>query len=234
MVSRARVGVGIVAVASGTAWALGGIDSLVTAARTLAELLPLLLVIGGAAAILLIVVPRGALAGPVLIIAIGAFGLAVELGVFHRSLASHAAAFVLIGLGVAVAMSRSEKQDIDVGVQRCTAILFPVRRGISGKAPRKLIVRTVLGLLRIDLAQAIHSGWLWMDITCVLGRVELNVPEDWQVQAGRIELARRVTFEGRLTSTDLAPPKEQGGDETQKLAVLNVQGWAGAVRVKHG
>jgi hypothetical protein len=170
----------------------------------------------------------------VLIIAIGAIGLAIELGAFHRSLATHAAAFILIGLGVAVAMSRSEKQDIDVGVQRCTAVLFPARRHISGKAPHKLIVRTMFGLLRIDLAQATHSGWLWIDITCVLGRVELTLPEDWQVQAGRIELARRVTLEGKLTSAELAPPKEQGGEENQVLAVLNVQGWAGAVRVKHG
>ena len=71
-------------------------------------------------------------------------------------------------------MSRSEKQDIDVGVQRCTAVLFPARRHISGKAPHKLIVRTMFGLLRIDLAQATHSGWLLVDITCVLGRVELT------------------------------------------------------------
>jgi hypothetical protein len=234
MVSRARVGMGIVAVTSGTAWALGGIDSLVTAARALAELLPLLLVIGGAAAILLVVVPRGVLAGPVLIIAIGALGLAVELGAFHGSLVTHAAAFILIGLGVVVAMSRPEKQDIDVSVQRCTAVLFPARRRISGKAPRKLIARAVFGLLCIDLAQATHSGLLSMDITCVLGRVELTLPKELQVQAGRVELARRMTFEGRLTSSDLGPSGEQAGEANQKLVLLNIQGWAGAVRVRQG
>lgn len=230
--SRARIGLGIVAVAAGTALALGRIDSLVATARALAELLPLLLVIGGVVAIVLVVVPRGALAGPVLIISIGALGLAVEHGAFHRSLVTRAAAFILIGLGVVVAMSRPEKQGIDVGVQHCTAVLLPAHRDISGIAPSKLIVRAVFGQLRIDLSQATHSGELSIDITCVLGRVELTLPKGLQVRAGRVELARRMTFEGTLTSSKLALPAAQGGEEEQDMIVLNVQGWAGAVRVQ--
>jgi hypothetical protein len=226
--------VGIVAVASGTAWALGGIDSLVTSARTVAELLPLLLVIGGTGAILLMAVPRGALAGPILLIAIGALGLAAEFGVFRKSLLTHAPAFILIGLGVVIAMSRHENNEIDTGVQRYTAILFPARRRVSGKASRKIIMRTLFGLLLVDLSQATYPGYarLWVDITCVMGRVELTLPKDWKVQAGRIELARRVAFEGRLASSELALPSEQDDEAGKNLVVLNVQGWAGAVRVK--
>jgi hypothetical protein len=225
--------VGIVAVASGTAWALGGTASLITSARTLAELLPLLLVIAGIGAILHVAVPRGALAGPALLIAIGGLGFAFEFGVFRRSLFTHVPALFLIGLGVIIAMSRHEKQQIDTGVQRCTAILLPVHRPLNGVAPVKLIARAIFGFLVLDLSHASYPGTdrLWIDITCVLGRIEIKLPKDWTVQAGRIELARRMTFEGRLTSAEIAPSGKDEKVVDLNLVVLNVQGWAGAVRV---
>jgi hypothetical protein len=232
-VTRARVGVGIVAVAAGMAWALGGIPSLVTSARTVAELLPLLLVIGGVGTILLVALPRGALAGPVLLVAIGGLGLALEFGLFRRSLFTHVPALILIGLGVVIAMSRHEKQQVDTGVQRCTAILLPAHPPLNGTAPRKFVARAIFGFLVLDLTHASYPGTdrLWIDITCVLGRVEIRLPKDWKVQAGRIELARRMAFEGRLTSAEIAPPGRHDDEVGTNLVVLNVQGWAGAVRV---
>ena len=146
--NRVRVGVGIVAVASGTAWALGGTDSLVTVVRAFAGLLPLLLVIGGVSAVLLVTVPRGMLAGPVLLISIGVLALAVEHGVFRMSLFTHVPAFIVIGAGVVVAMSQPRELQIDTRVKRYTAILLPKRRRVIGAASPKIVVRAIFGIAR--------------------------------------------------------------------------------------
>lgn len=232
--SRARIAVGVVAVISGTAWALGGIDTLATAARRLAELLPLMLVLGGVSAILLVAVPRGTLAGPVLLIFVGLLGIAAERGMLSRSLLVHLPAFILIGVGVIVAMSRRQNIQIDTGVKPYTAIVFPARPRVRGDAPRKVIARAIFGLLRLDMSQAGYPPVtrLWIDVTCVMGRVEVILPKDWEVQAGRIELARRMTFGGTLSRSNLAPLEEQEEEFGKNLVVLNVLGWSGAVLVE--
>jgi len=233
-VSRARIAFGIAGVISGTVWALGGTDTLAAAARRLAELLPLMIVLGGVSAILLVAVPRGTLAGPVVLISVGLLGIAAERGMLSRSLLAHLPAFILIGVGVIVAMSRRQNIQIETGVERYTAILFPANRYVCGEAPRKVIARAIFGLLRLDLSRAEHPAFprLWIDVTCVMGRVEVILPEDWEVQAGRVELARRMTFGGTLSRSDLAPFNEQKGEFEKNLVVLNVLGWSGAVVVE--
>jgi hypothetical protein len=233
-VSRARIAFGVVAVISGTAWALGGMDTLTTVARRLAELLPLMLVLGGVSAILLVAVPRGTLAGPVLLISVGLLGIAAERGMLSRSLLVHLPAFVLIGVGVIVAMSRRQNIQIDTGVKRYTAIVFPAHPLVSGDAPRKVIARAIFGLLRLDMSQAGYPPVtrLSIDVTCVLGRVEVILPKDWEVQAGRIELARQMTFGGTLSCSNLAPLEEQEEEFGKNLVVLNVLGWSGSVLVE--
>ncbi len=232
-VSRARVGVGLVTVALGTVWALGGVSSVASSSRKLAELLSLVLVLGGVSAILLIAVPRGTLAGPVLLIVVGLLGFAAEHGMFHRSFFTRLPAVVLIGAGAIVAMSRSHNIPADTGVERFTAVALPVRRSISGVVSPKLIIRAIFTLLKLDLSQANFppATRLWIDITCVLGRVEIILPQGWEVQAGRIELARRITFGGTLTRSNLAPPSESE-DQPGQLVVINVLGWGGAVMVE--
>ena len=231
--SRVRVGVGIVAVVSGTAWALGGLGFVATSARRLAELLPFLLVLIGISAIMMVVVPRGALAGPVLLIVIGLLGFAAEHRMLQRSLFVHLPAFILIGVGVIIAMSRRQKILIDTGVERHNAVLFPARRRISGEARRKIIARAIFTTLRLDMSKADFppSTRLWLDVTCIMGRIEIILPKGWKVQAGRIGLARWVTFAGTLTRSDLAPP-EQEEQSVKKLVVVNVVGWGGAVVVE--
>lgn len=232
--SRVRIAFGVVAVISGTAWALGGMDTLAAAARRLAELLPLVLVLGGISVILLVAVPRGTLAGPALLISVGLLGIAAERGMLSRSLLAHLPAFILIGVGVIVAMSRRQNIQIDTGVDRYNAIVFPVRRRVRGDAPRKIIARAVFGLLRLDMSQADYPpvARLWIDVTCVMGRVEIILPKGWEVQAGRIELARRITFSGTLSRSYLAPLEEPEGEFGKNLVVLNVLGWSGAVLVE--
>jgi hypothetical protein len=230
------VGLGLIAVAGGTAWAIGGIGSAATSARRLAELLPLLFVLGGALAILLLVVPRGALAGPVSLIAIGLLGLAAEDGLLRNLYVARIPAFVLVGAGVLIAMSRSERIQVGTGVERFGAFLFPVHRQISGKAPGKIIVRTVFGSLKLDLSEAERSlqakSRIWIDVTCLVGRIEIIVPNNWEVKAGRIELARHINFEGTLTSVDIASQTEEEDPRDRNLAVINVLGWWGAVLVQ--
>lgn len=233
--SRARVGVGLVAVAVGTAWAVGGIGSVATPARRLAELLPLLLVLGGALAILLVVVPRGALAGPVLLVSVGLLGVAAEDGMLRKLYLVRIPAFILVGVGVIVAMSRSEKVQIDTGIKRFTAILFPVHRRIYGRAPVKIIARAMFGSLRLDMSRAdpsLRTDRVLVDITCIVGRIEIILPREWEVQAGRVELARHITFEGSLKSTNIAST-EQKDQCGKNLAEINVFGWRGFVIVRH-
>lgn len=224
---------GLVAVVSGTAWALGGDGFVATSARRLAELLPFLLVLIGISAIMMVVVPRGALAGPVLLIVIGLLGFAVEHRMLQRSLFVHLPAFILIGVGVIIAMSRRQKVLIDTGVERHTAVLFPVRRRISREVRRKVIARAVFTMLQLDMSKAEfpHATRMWLDVTCIIGRIEIILPEGWKVQAGRIGLARWMTFGGTLTRSDLAPA-EQEDKSFKKLVVVNVLGWGGAVVVE--
>jgi hypothetical protein len=227
--------VGIVGVVAGTAWAFGGIDSLITIARTLADLLPLLLVVAGASAILLVAVPRGLFAGPATIILIGVLALAAEHGLFGKSLFAHVPAFTLIGVGVIIAMSNHENLQSNTGVERCTAILLPRTRHVTGIASLKIIGRAIFGMLRLDLSRADYpttASRLWVDVTCVMGRVEIILPKEWKVRAGRLELARHITFEGSLTNSDLAPPTELADKYGEKLVVLNVLGWGGAVLIQ--
>lgn len=233
--SRTRVGVGIAAVAAGMAWALGGNGFLATSGRRLAELLPLLLVLGGVSAILLVVVPRGALAGPGVLISMGLLGLTVEHGMLHKSLLVHVPAFILISLGIIIAMSRRKSIKIDTGVKRFTTIFFPARRRFSSEAPIKIVVRAIFGLLELDMSEAgpsRRSARVWADVTCLVGRIELILPKEWEVQAGRVELARHITFEGKLTRTEFASSTEQEDDPCKNLVVINVLGWGGVVRVR--
>jgi len=233
-VSRLRVGVGIIAVASGIAWALGGVSAITTSAHKIAELLPFLLVLGGISAILLIAVPRGALVGPVILIVAGLLWFAAEHRMLQRSLFTHFPAFILIGVGVGVAMSRRRNISIDTGVERYGAVLFPARRRISGEARRKLIVRAIFALLQLDMSKADFpaGGKLWLDVTCIMGRIELILPKGWAVQAGRIELAQRITFGGTLTRSDITPIEAEEKDSDSNLVVLNVLGWGGSVMVE--
>ena len=227
-VGRVRVGVGLIAVAAGTAWAVGGIGSVAAPARRLVELLPLLLVLGGALAILLIVVPRGALAGPVLLVSAGLLALAVEDGMLRKLYFVRIPAYILVGAGVIIAMSRSERIKIDTGIRRFIAVLFPVHRVVRGRAPLKIITSAILGLLQVDMSQADPSpraDRVSVDVTCILGRIEIILPKDWEVQAGRVELARHITFEGALQCTNVTPCD-------RNLVVINALGWCGVVVVK--
>jgi hypothetical protein len=232
-VSRVRVGLGLVAVAVGTAWTVGGIASVATPARRLAELLPLLLVVGGALAILRVVVPRGSLAGPTLLVSIGLLGLAAEDGMLRKLYLHRVPAILLVAAGVVVAMSRSEKIQIDTGVKRFTAILFPAHRHVRGRVPLKIISRAIFGQLKLDMSQAepsLRDNQVWVDVTCIVGRIEITLPKEWEAQAGRVELARHITFEGSLKGANATLPKRN--DEDQNLVVINVLGWWGFVVIK--
>ena len=151
----------------------------------------------------------------------------------RKSLFVHIPAFILISLGVIVAMSRRESVKIDTGVKRFVTFLFPTRRCVSGEAPLKIIIRAIFGLLELDMSEADRSQAtrVWVDVTCLVGRVELIMPKEWEVQAGRIELARHITFGGKLTRTEFAPLTEEEDDPCKNLVVVNVLGWGGAIRV---
>ena len=143
-------------------------------------------------------------------------------------------ALILVSAGVILAMSRSERIHVDTGVKRYTTFLFPAHRTLRGEAPAKIIARAVFGLLKVDMSHTTPShqeDTVWVDVTCIAGRIEIILPKEWEVQPGRVALARRIRFEGALPGTDIGPA-EQSGQRDQNLVVINVLGWLGFVVVQ--
>lgn len=210
---------------------------MIAAGRILTADVPLALVVAGAWLALRAAVPRGALAGPLALFAAGGIGLASQHGLLRPPELQRAAPIVIVACGVIVAMSRSaDPPEIYTGVGRYHAVLVPMHRKIPGPTPRKLIVRALLGSIRLDLREATYpkAYRLWVDVTVLMGRVELVLPEHWQVQAGRVDLARGVHFEGLLESAEIALPVEQHTEDGKSLVVLNVLGLGGAVNISRG
>jgi hypothetical protein len=96
----------------------------------------------------------------------------------------------------------------------------------------------VLGDFLLDLSDAGYprsAGEVTVDVTVLAGWVELRLPRDWEVLAGRVDLTARVRFVGSVesewveTSDDSSKPEDD--EAIQQRVVLNVQGWASRVIV---
>jgi hypothetical protein len=66
---------------------------------------------------------------------------------------------------------------------------------------------------------------------CIAGRIEIILPKDWEVQAGRVGLARHIKFEGSLPAVTSAPTGQADQDD-KNLAVINALGWLGFIVVQ--
>ncbi|MFG3288368.1 hypothetical protein ACGF3G_06095 [Streptomyces sp. NPDC048179] len=194
------------------------------------------LAIAGVVLVLRAAVPRGQLGAPLTLMGIGVGVLALRLGVPPLPDLSHQAPAALIVGGVLVALFRRRPGiGVDTGVRRCTSVLYPpVRPRFTGTAPRKLIVRALLfGSVEIDLSgtEFPFQDSLVVDITVLWARVDLKVPSDWTVLAGRVELTSGVGFSGDLSAPVFASP---GLQMEQKPLVVNVQGLGGIVSLARG
>lgn len=235
--SRIRVALGLGAVSMGTAWAIGGVAGLRDVVAALSVAVPAVLVLAGVVLVLRAAVPRGQLGGPLALMGVGIGVLALRFDVPHLPDLSRQAPAVLILGGVFVALFRGRSgTGIDTGVRRYTSLLYPpARPPMAGTAPKKLILRALLfGTVRIDLSGSDFplEPRLVVDITVLWARVEVKLPSDWTVLAGRVELTSGVRFSGDLSQPVFASPLPAQGEA--KTVVVNVQGLGGAVSLTRG
>ena len=232
ILSRVRVAFGLAGVAAGTAWAVGGANALSASALVILKVVPALTVMVGVLILLRAVVPRGVLAGPLVLIVGGSAVLAFQFDVLTAGMLGRVGPTLLVAGGVVVAMSRRSREGALVA--RHWSVFAPIKPiGVQGIAPQKFILRCLLGEIRLDLAKAHYPGMadrITVDITLLGGWVELRVPQGWPVRAGRVDLARGTRFVGNLSSPIPVLDAPEVEDEAN-LIVLNVQGWSGRVTI---
>lgn len=227
---RLRVLLGVTAIAAGTAWASGGLSAVRAAGIQVLRILPFVIVGAGVLLLLMAAVPRGRLGGPLLLLVAGTVGLAVEFAPAPHGWSHMTPPAALILGGLVLSLSgRSGSAHADGPIQVWHSFLWPKRHVLRGNAPAKLILRCVLGEIALDLTEIAFpdEDELTFDVTILGGRVQLLLPHNWHVQAGRVEFARAMAFEGVLTSSK----RHEADQEIGNLVVLNVQGWLGSLAV---
>lgn len=237
--SRVRITLGLACVAAGTAWAVGGVHAIGAGASALLATVPALTVVVGVLIILRAAMPRGALAGPLVLIAAGSVALFIQFNAANYTVIYRMIPAMLVAGGVVVAMGRrSGEPDLPSIVLRYWSMLLPVSRRVQSPAPHKLIVYCLLGHLTLDFTQAayptVSAPRITVDLTLLGGRVEFLLPDNWTVQAGRLSLAKGTQFSGRIGLFDQAADEPSDDEFGLNLVVLNVQGWSGMVCLVQG
>lgn len=226
---------GLVGVAAGTAWAVGGVNAFSVGALVMVKAAPTLTLMTGVLILLRAVVPRGVLAGPLVLIIGGAVGLAVQFGVLTAGMLNGVGPALLVAGGVVVAMSRRSREPaLAAIVARHWSVFVPIKPiRVQGVAPHKFILRCLLGEIQLDLTEAHYPASahrITVDITLLGGWVVVHVPRGWPVRAGRVDLARGTQFVGYLSSPLPVEEVPEVGDEPN-LVVLNVQGLSGEMTI---
>lgn len=233
---RIRIGLGLLAVAAGTAWLYGGVAAVQAGALAVAAAIPVLLLIAGAVLVFRASTPRGTLAGPLALLAIGGGGVAAQYGVLRAANLDRLVGLGLVVGGIAVAMSsRSEEPSAPVSVRRFRTLVWPRRTTVRGPAPFQLVVQAALGRVAVDLSHADFPKGVRsteIDMSIFYGRIELALPATWTVVAGRVAAARGVAFEGLLDSRKPAElDEDQEESSPTPRVVLNALGLGGAISV---
>jgi hypothetical protein len=223
--------IGSAVVATSTAWLVGGADALRRLAGGLLHALPWAVAIAGVGLLLRAAVPKGRLAGPLLLVTFGVAGVLVETGVLRWSELREIVPLVTVLGGVLLMVSGNGEPVPAAGpVHQLRSWIVPVRYRTTQVTPVKLILRCVFGEITVDLAEAsfpLGEEAVTVDVTMLGGRVDIAVPHDWHVRAGRVELARKFTFLGPVS--DERPPVF--GEPPSRMIVLNVQGFRGTLAV---
>lgn len=228
--SRARVAIGLAAVALGTAWLSGTVAAL---PRTAIAAAPYVLIGVALLAVAQVVAPPASLIGPGLVLAAGTVWLVVR----QRLLADVGSAEVVAGLvvvsGCLVALVGSRPQWRPERLRRHVAVLWG-RYSVTGRAPAKLAVTALLGsaVVTVDDGTDFPAGVeaMVLDLTVLCGRIEIHLPGDWKVVTGRV-LERGLHLEGRVepVAPVLSPTALPESMTAEKVVVVNLTGLWGAV-----
>ncbi|NGO14765.1 hypothetical protein G5C60_46045, partial [Streptomyces sp. HC44] len=220
------------AVRSGGRWALSA--------------LPYALAVVGLLLILRAAVPKGLLAGPVILLAGGGLWAAYDAGAFDGSTADRVWPIVVIALGAALSLgvrTESPRREQEHPMRRYRSVLVPVdRRVVTSTVPlQNLTVGSYFGNAVVDLSGAEFMQLaspddrlrvLQADITVLFGRVELVVGPYCAVVKGNVENAPAVHFADRVPvyPNERAYLNDGGARQPHRL-VLNVLGLGGSVAI---
>lgn len=187
-----------------------------------------LLVAVAVLAVLATVVPRGALAGPLLIAVAGVGVLAMRDG-WSREIgwAAAGAGMVFAGAWLVRTAPAAPRDGLDP-VWRAGTAFFPgaVLARPGEQAPHELTATVVATRLVIDLraARANDKGRIELTLSCWAGRMDVYLPGRWAVIAGRLHAARGVRFTGGLDRAELVPYPAR--DEFAEVLAQAVRGRA--------
>ncbi|BBH69820.1 hypothetical protein ACTI_65050 [Actinoplanes sp. OR16] len=228
---RLRVAIGVLAVAIGATWAAGGAEALGDATLLLWRALPFA---GAGAAVLLLAraaVPRGRLAGPLSLLAGCCAVIVFQLDATIRLPLNLVAPATLIIGGLLLAVGGRFAAESEASPEWIrTSVIWPSHSRLRGRAPVKLVLRSLLGDISVDLTACeypLGEDDVTVDITMLGGHLHLLLPADWHVRVGRAHLAKGIRGHGSVSRSD--PP---GADEEiDKLVILNIQGFRGELRL---
>ncbi|WP_329118272.1 hypothetical protein [Streptomyces sp. NBC_01465] len=218
---RARIWVGVAALAAGS-FAIGdGLHRVRAAADWAAAWWPWLLLALALLNLLRSVITVGSLIAPGLLAAVALGGLVAAHGVSGRTLADLVVPAALILGGFALLLS-SRPADR----HRWTRVLATGRVRTthpvgSGTEHPHVVLRAIAGELRADLTGSFLDGSLTVQVTAVAGHVHLTVPRGWPVT---VRTAGTVLTRVTDTGPRDAAGKAAGGD-----VGLHLLGLCGAV-----
>lgn len=243
---RVRIAFGLLVVVVGTVWLLGGGSAVRSGGRWALSALPYALAAVGLLLILRAAVPRGLLAGPVVLLAGGGLWAAYDAGVFDESSADRIWPLVVIALGTVLSLgvrTESRRPEEEHPLRRYRSVLVPVdRRVVTTTVPlRNVTVSSYFGNVVIDLTGAEFMGLtsandrlrvLQADITVLFGRVELVVGPYCAVVKGNVENSPAVHFADRVAvyPNEREYLNDAGLRQPHRL-VLNVLGLGGSVAI---
>ena len=243
---RVRIAFGLLVVVVGTVWLLGGGSAVRSGGRWALSALPYGLAAVGLLLILRAAVPRGLLAGPVVLLAGGGLWAAYNAGVFDESSADRIWPLVVIALGTALSLgvrTESRRPEEEHPLRRYRSVLVPVdRRVVTTTVPlRNVTVSSYFGNAVIDLSGARFMGdaspedparVIEADVTVLFGRVELVVGPYCAVVKGNVESSLAVHFADRIAVyPNVDEYLSEGSLRHPHRLVLNVLGLGGSVAI---
>ena len=231
----------IALIALGTLVAAAGPAALSDTAQAAVRHLDIVLLALAVVVLLSVAAPKGTLKAPVAIAIAGLAILAAKHGLLTSRNLRITAGIGLAVIGSWLILAHSARvRDWTEPVQRLTVVLFgrPLSAPEGSVAPRHLTVTAVGAVAKVDLR---HSRWpdpapaVEVAINCVAGRVEVFVPADWTVAAGRVHLSWGIDFAGDLDLRAPVPHMEDLAGEAaahlRRVVIVHVVGLAGIVTV---
>ncbi|MEU8752584.1 hypothetical protein [Streptomyces chartreusis] len=242
-----QIASGLLAVIVGTVWLLGGASAVWAGARWLLAVLPYALGALGVLLILRAAVPRGLLAGPLVLVVGGGLWAAHDAGLFDGAVGQRVWPGALIAAGAVLSLGvrvEPRSPDEEQPLRRYRSVLVPVERQVvtSSVPLQHLAVSSYFGNLQIDLTGAQFKGdtsaedllrVLHADVTVCFGRVELLVGPYCAVVKGNVESTLAVRFAERVVVYGTEDEYlDHGGLRRPHRLVLNVLGLGGSVAVR--